>query len=360
MVERAEKPTVIVDESRIVAMIQLALQGRKNHEGIFSQEIEPPEKELIDLFKKHETQSGQKNFALHALFFFITTLYADNSTRQLNGASDRFDNSEIPYLFEHPELAANIDYSWLFDPYELASREQSQVVATARDLVRPGHNKEAVNKWQHNAQVLVDKYDGQLTNYFAEHDNIAPTILENLVGPKRKQGYEGFHRFGLKIGRLFLQWVGQYQLAEVKEIENIGIPVDFQVARLIIQTGGVQIEGTVHKHWVLDKQLNPLFADLCSRNNLPSWYVSETLWLIGNRCCNNYYHHLCPLESVCDRMIARNPMDIEGKFDTRDIGRWKTTQQIKSQRKDTKAEQERMKMVQRGQQVMFDLNDGGV
>lgn len=305
-----EAPSIIVDQEHILSVVQRALEGRKNKEGIFAseQEVIPPEKDFIELMQHWGKLKGSERYTSNALFFTTTTVYADNSTRQFKYMSDKFN-----YL----------RHGWIFDPDLVVRRKNSQVIRAANDLIRPGYNRQALERWQHNAQVLVDNYEGDVGCLFAKHNYNAPAILDTLMGPRRKEKWTGFHRFGPKLGRLFLQWAHQYKLAPLKNMEAIGVPVDWQVARIVIQTGGVAIDHPVNKHWILDKTLIPLFTSLCQENGFSSQEVSETLWLIGNRCCNDEKHDLCPLSSLCTRYISRDPLDRNGLFDPTDRGRYK-------------------------------------
>lgn len=308
--KEGDRPKIYTDPDRIVEMMKQALSGREKGVGIFAHKIVPPEIFLIERLKSYERKSQSEAFALHALFFISSTMFADNSTRQLNLIKNKF----------------NGRYAWLFKPDLVTRRRDSEVIALANNLIRPGYNRNALPGWKTNATVLVRDYKGDIRNFFANFDNSAPVILNKLTGKgeKGKKGYQGFIRFGPKLGRLYLQWVQQYGLHSLENIDEIGIPVDWQVARLVLQTGGIKIEGeqSVHKHWILDKNLTPLLTTLCQSNGLSPQEVSETLWLIGNRCCNKYQHNLCPLESLCDRMISREPLDKDGLFDPRDTGRW--------------------------------------
>jgi len=332
MVERSaeEDKGIIVDEARILATIERALEARRNKEGLFIQAVVPPERDFIELAKKYGEEIGSEVFVLHALFFLSTTIYADDSTRLLKRVAK-------PQQFRH--------YAWIFQPEKVHEYSNSEVVWAAKQLIKPGYNVRALADWQHNASVIVEKYDGDLRNFFAEHDNDAPKILKALVGPARKKDWEGFRRFGPKLGRLFLQWVQQYGLADLKNTEEIGVPVDFQVARLIIQTGGIHLSEPTHKGVLQEKILTLALAKLCQQNKLSPQLVSETLWLIGNRCCNNYAHHLCPLACRCDRLISRSPFDESGFFDPADVGRERN-------RGGKIAEKKRKQLIEAGQTEM--------
>jgi len=328
---------IVVDRARLEELVVRAVEARENKEGIFAQKIIPPEEYFIKLAREYgEREYGERAevFALHALFFLSTTIFADNSTTLLRRVSR-------PESFEA--------YAWLFDPVKVVSQPE-KVEEAAKQYIKPGYNVNALSGWGHNARVILEKYDGNLRNFFAEHNYDAPFILEALVGPKRKVGYEGFRRFGQKIGSLFLLWVDAYQLAELKRIEEIGVPVDFQVIRLAVQTGAVKLPlGEVHKHHLVGK-LVPVFKEICKeiseKREIHPDFISKSLWNIGHLCCNKYGHSSCPLEGMCERLISRRPLDRKGLIVSEDVGRHET-------RGTLKAKKRRAEQIAAGQKTLF-------
>lgn len=335
MVERSpEQKRPIVKEDRIVAMMRRAIEARQKKEGIFAEEIIPPEKPFIDQAKAYGEKIGDQTFALHAVFFITTIVFADNSTRQFRHITSTENSPFQSGFFPKPDRFSQ--YAWLFKPERVIKTPEEIFEKEVREFTRPWYNAIALRRWQHNARVLLDRYDGDLRNFFDDHDYDAPKIFDALKGPKRKTGWQGFHRFGEKLGRLFLQWVGQYELAQLEHLDEIGIPVDFQIARLIIQTGGIKLDKPTHKHWVQDGTLVPLLPQLLKEIDEKPSFISETLWLIGSRCCNEYQHNLCPLAEMCDRLISRAPLDQDGLFDPQDVGRWETKKTVTAKKKREK------------------------
>lgn len=327
--ERDLGERIILDRALLEKLVVQAVEARENKEGIFAQTIIPPEEDFIKLAREH----GEK-FALHALFFLSTTIFADNSTTLLRRVS-------IPESFEA--------FAWLFDPVKVVSQPE-KVEAAAKQYIKPGYNENALFEWEHNARVILGKYEGDLRNFFAEHNYDAPSILKALVGPKRKAGYEGFRRFGQKIGSLFLLWADVYHLAELKRIEEIGIPVDFQVIRLAIQTDAVKLPfGEVHKHHLVSK-LVPVFKEICKEiseeREIHPDFISKSLWYIGHLCCNKYEHSSCPLEGMCKRLISRKLLDQKGVIVPEDVGRHETRETIRAKKR-------REEQIAAGQKTLF-------
>jgi len=328
---------ITIDRVRLEEVVVRAIEARKNKEGIFAQKIIPPEEDFIKLTREYgEREYGERGevFALHALFLLSTTIFADNSTSLLRRVSQ-------PESFE--------GFAWLFDPEKVVSQPE-RVEEAAKQYIEPGYNVNALPKWEHNARVILEQYKGDLRNFFAENNYDAPSVLEALVGPRKKIGYEGFHRFGQKIGSLFLLWADAYQLVELERIEEIGIPVDFQVIRLAVQTDAVKLPlGEVYKHHLLEK-LIPDLRKICTKiskeRGIHPDFISKSLWYIGHLGCNKYEHSSCPLGEMCQRLISRRPLDKRGVIVPEDVGRYET-------RETLRAKKRRAEQIAAGQKTLF-------
>lgn len=316
MVERGPQNGIVVDEARIVEVVTRALEAHRNRLGFLQNEGDPPEKVFIELVKGYGQEHGLDTFALHALFFVTPTFFGDSTARQLNTLSDS------------TRLRRS---AWVFKPEEIVTKRKSSVVRAARRITKPGgYNSTAINEWQHNARVIHENFGGDLRNFFAAHGNDAPEILKALIGPRKgKAKHPGFRRFGPKIARLFLLWVDQYKLADLQDIREVGVPVDFQVARVTIQTKGIELAGPTHNHQVLDETLVPLYAKLCKENGWHPQEVSAALWTIGSVGCGYRLHSSCPLEALCTSLISSRRVNDDGRFDPTDIGRYDPPEKVR-------------------------------
>lgn len=299
-------PYVSIDIERAREVIKHALEARKTKRLIFSKELFPPEAAFMEMVKREGERIENSDFALNACFLMAVVIFADNSYRQLN----RLANEEF---FEK--------YGWILDPNKIKNATENEFLDAARTYTGAGYNAGALPGWRNNALLLVSEYEGNVENFFALLNFDYSQILQNLVGPKNKKDWGGFRRFGPKISRLFLQWVSQYNLAELRGTGQSGIPVDFQLTRLMVQTGAVKLSGPTHKHWVQDQGLITVMPEIISVFPEDPAYISETLWLIGSHCCNNYDHQACPLAGCCESLISRGPLDRDGLIDPEDRGR---------------------------------------
>lgn len=302
---------VIIDTAKVLEVIKRATEGFQNQEGFFGEGVNPPETKFIELIREYGFMMGSEAFPLHALFFIMPPLYADNSYRYFKFASDE---------------AQFREHVWLFDPQQAVEHED-EVEAAATDYLKPGHNRPALSQWVHNAKVLQESYGGDIRNFFAECGYEALKICESLEGPHGKADWKGFRRFGPKLSRLYLLWLEKYNLSHFYNLEKIGIPVDWQVARILIQTDAVQLDGPVHKNQVMEKGLIPLLnSPFLASFGVDQFSAAEAMWLTGSLGCNTGDHGGCPVESVCQRLISRRPLDEKGVFDPTDQGRFQPYQ----------------------------------
>lgn len=305
---------ITVNKERTSQAIGLCLEAREEQALIFSEEITPLERDFIQLLRDYSEEIGDERFLLNALFLTTAMVFASDTRRFFRGISD-------PSQLEK--------YAWIFMPEKVTRANEAEVIEACNEFFRPaGYNRRSIAEWTYNCKLLEEKYGGDLRNFFQEKGNSAQEVVDALVVYPRaktevKKAKGAFLRYGPKLSRLLVQWIHQYQLYEFKGAEEIGLPVDFQIGRIIIQTGGLELDGPAQAHHLAHQVLLPLLTSLCLENEWSSQEVSETLWLIGSLCCNQGNHDLCPVESMCDRLISRRSYDKRGLFDPTDIGRFK-------------------------------------
>lgn len=300
---------ISVNRERMVEVIKTSIQARENNIGIFK-DIQAPEQSYIDLIKTHGQEIQDDQFALNALFFTTSLVHGDN-TELL------FKRIAIPELIKK--------YDWIFNSNEVLARDEQEVIDSCFKFFRPGgYNSTSFNQWVHNHSVLKNKYQGDLKNYFQSNNNDATKIIDSLVVRPRAKTHEKkeFRRFGPKLSRLFVQWVDQYDFCHLDNIDNNGIPVDFQVCRVMIQTKALEINSIVSVNDVSVQTLLPALTEIFTTENINPRSASEALWWVGSLGCNKKRHNVCPINDLCTSLISRKLYDDLGKFDPTDTGRF--------------------------------------
>jgi hypothetical protein len=292
-----EVPSVSVNRDNIVLVVEAALKAREQEDSPLHTEL--PEKQFIDLIISYGEKIGDERFALNALFFVTSCVFSQNTSYFFNRITDE----------ERLEK-----YAWLFQPEVVVARFEAgeNIEAACEEFLRPaGHSKNAIKEWVHNSRVLHEKYGGDIRNFFEENENDAMRILKALVvAPRAKTASKpGLRRFGVKLSRLFIQWVTHYDLYKLDNADKIGLPIDYQITRLLLQTAGIILKGRTIVHTLTYKVVLPELKDLCAIYNWDPKLVSAALWLLGHRLCSRRRHKGCPVGNYCTSLVSREPYD---------------------------------------------------
>jgi hypothetical protein len=248
-----------------------------------------------------------KNLALNALFLTSTSVFAERTS----------------WIFQRITSETLINrYLWLFDPSEVVRKGNRLTSLAAHNFIRPGgYNAIALKQWHHNCLVIKDKYGGSVANFFEANGNDSQRIYEALVVKPQEKGKVGFRRFGEKLAALLIQWVNRYNLHPLTG--DAGVPIDFQVGRISIQTKALEVNAPLHKN-TATRLLRPAFNQVVTELGISPAEISQAFYTIGSQACNPRLHTGCPLNSVCTSLISREPFDRKGVFDPKDTGRYKS------------------------------------
>lgn len=285
-------------------MVGTCLASRRNREGIFSRELVIPEERFIANVKELATKIDDPRLPLNALFCVLPCVFSQWTYRFFR-------------QIEKPELIA--EYCWLFQPEKVIQAQENGVDVFGEYIkyfgVDPKYYRPPIEGIIYNCQVLNQKYGSSVLNYFKTYDNDAERIAKALIVRDRAKSYEKeFRRLGPKLTPLLIQFIDQYKMAELKNTDKVGLPVDMQLARLLVQTGAITYEGWVNAYKVVSKTAHPLFKELCEQNGWSLQEVSETLWLLGSNGCTLNKHGLCPVEHLCDTTLSSQEYYKKGRF----------------------------------------------
>jgi len=299
-----EQEHITAYPKRIEEVVSTSIAAMKAREGLFVFVDPQPERHFINLAK-----SRGKEFALNATFLI--------STMMIGGQTEPFCKR-----IANPEEFDK--YTWLFEPNEAVKRSDGQIIAACREYFRPaGRQDEPIPQWPYNTRKLAVDYGGWVSNYFKKRDNDALRIYRDLiVRPRAKTKEKEIRRMGPKVAKLMFQWVREYKLYELRNSEEVGLPVDFQLGRVIIQTSGIVLDQPVNSHKIVHEVLPVIFDDLVQRGYRPE-DISKALWAIGSGGCKYKKHSICPLEDLCTSLISSKRYDNEGIFDPKDTGRYR-------------------------------------
>ncbi len=178
-----------------------------------------------------------------------------------------------------------------------------------------GYQGASMRGWYENCRTLCENYNGEIGDFFKKHDNDALKIWGALTyKPGGDSSKKEFKRIDKKLASLFLQWVGRYNLYELSNMDEFGLPVDLQLCRIAIQTGIVIPSGEIYRENLANDVLVPLIGWLCKKYNWKPRHVSEVLWLIGSGGCTSDQSSVtpyptCPLKDFCRGVVHKIDMN---------------------------------------------------
>ncbi len=146
------------------------------------------------------------------------------------------------------------------------------------------------------SQVLLDKYDG-------DPRNITPQPLE--IAEIKKQLKLFPYLRGNKLSNFYIRVMGDRGLFKVKNLNELDIPVDQQVARFTIYSGVLQL---ISNQFVGCAQEEPLrglieeaWREAAKTLGTAPWKLDQPIWTLGSQLCSARKCSKCPVESMCNK-----------------------------------------------------------
>jgi hypothetical protein len=155
------------------------------------------------------------------------------------------------------------------------------------------------------AKKLLDKYNGsvsgllQLTEgYLRRLDK--PGLFDLLIEFK---GYEDPH---FKKGYVLLMICDKYDLFEIKDRENLFVPVDYHLQRVALRSGIIRVvdktlENKLENRDVVDEKDEFEIRDYVKRSykiverssGIETFDLTQIFWNLGRSCCHYSYNPRC-------------------------------------------------------------------
>jgi len=153
----------------------------------------------------------------------------------------------------------------------------------------------AAKTWIKISKLLIDKYDG-------DPRNITREPLEIVEIKKRLKDFPYLR--GNKLSNFYIRAMGETGLFKVKNLNELDIPVDKQVARFTIYTGVVrllseQFTGCVHEP-PLRGLIEEAWRNAAKKLGTSPWKLDEPIWTIGSKLCSGRKCGKCPVKELCD------------------------------------------------------------
>jgi endonuclease III len=153
----------------------------------------------------------------------------------------------------------------------------------------------AAKTWVKTSRILTEKYEGDPRNITKE-----PSAIVDV----KKRLKEFPYLRGNKLSNFYIRAMGETGLFKVKNLNELDIPVDQQVARFTIYTGVLKL---LSEQFVGCAQENPLrdlieeaWRNAAKALGTAPWKLDEPIWTVGSKLCSKRKCGQCPVEDLCD------------------------------------------------------------
>ena len=154
----------------------------------------------------------------------------------------------------------------------------------------------AAKTWIKISKLLVDKYGGDPRNITSR-----PLTIEEL-----KEKIDEFpYLRGPKLNNFFIRVMGETGLFKLKNLNELDIPVDKQVARFTMYTGVLKLlsekfTGCVHEE-PIRSLVEEAWRNAARKLDTAPWKLDEPIWTIGSKLCSGRKCGKCPVMDLCDK-----------------------------------------------------------
>lgn len=245
---------------------------------------------LIDLFKQKPELVNMPEYQFpknlirggreHALYFtyVISIDYGTDSEKLWHKARSAYELN--------PEI---------FTPERILAMDEN-VLREFLGRLGARYNSSAVRVWKEISRNLVEIYDGDPRNITAQPLTVAEikeriSRFPNLRGPK--------------LSNFFIRAMVEMGLFKVKDLDDLDLPVDKQVARFTIYTGVLQLNGGEFEGSVNDNPLRSLIQEIWRKAakavGTAPWKLDQPIWIIGSKMCAVGIRDKCPVINICEK-----------------------------------------------------------
>lgn len=153
----------------------------------------------------------------------------------------------------------------------------------------------AARTWIKISKLLVDKYGGDPRNITREPLEIAEV---------KKQLKDFPYLRGNKLSNFYIRAMGETGLFKVKNLNELDIPVDKQVARFTMYTGVLNLLSEQFIGCAQDEPLRSLIEEawrnVAKKLDTAPWKLDEPIWTIGSKLCSGRKCGGCPVKELCN------------------------------------------------------------
>jgi len=260
-----------IDELKAEKIANKLLTEFYNHKGIF-ESCSPPEYVL-----PRKMTEGSREHAL-----FLTYVISIN---YMTDSAQLWKKSRGAYAL-FPER---------FTPEKIL-KSSSQTVETFVKYLGARNYVNAAKTWIKISKMLAENYHG-------DPRNITKETLKITDIQKRLKLFPCLR--GSKLSNFYIRVMGETGLFKIKNLSQLNIPVDKQVARFTICSGVLKL---VSKHFVgcaheepLRELLEEVWRNAAKTLGSAPWKLHEPIRIIESTMCDHKKCKQCPVEDHCEK-----------------------------------------------------------
>ncbi len=182
-----------------------------------------------------------------------------------------------------------------FTPESVLSESDTSVEMFVKGL-GARYYKNAAKTWKKISKILLDKYSG-------DPRLITPEPL-SVAEIKRRLNDFPFLR-GNKLSNFYIRVMGERGLFKVKNLSELDIPVDKQVARFTIYSGVLKLLSDEFVGCAQEQPLRGLVEEAWRKAakalGVPPWKLDEPIWTTGSKLCSGRRCGQCQVEDLCEK-----------------------------------------------------------
>ncbi len=260
-----------IDDTKAFKIGERLLDKFYERKGLFADYSMP------EYILPRNVKEGTKEQALY-LAYVISIDYMTN-------AEKLWKNSRGAYEL-HPER---------FTPAKILKASPKSVETFVRHLGARFYSN-AARIWRGISKVLIDKYDGDPRNITKDPQEIATV-------KRRLQDFPSLR--GPKLSNFYIRVMGEKGLFKLRNLNELDIPVDKQVARFTIYTGVLKLLSAQFIGCAQDKPLRDYIEEAwrnsAKKLDTAPWKLDEPIWTIGSKLCSGRKCYHCPVEDLCEK-----------------------------------------------------------
>lgn len=185
-------------------------------------------------------------------------------------------------------------YPERFTPEEILNLSPRTIENTVKGLGARFYSN-AAKTWIKISRLLVDKYDG-------DPRNMTRKPLEIVEVKNRLKEFPYLR--GNKLSNFYIRAMGETGLFRVKNLNELDIPVDKQVARFTMYTGVLKLLSEQFIGCAQDEPLRSLIEEAwrnaAKKLDTAPWKLDEPVWTVGSKLCSGRKCGKCPVKELCN------------------------------------------------------------